>query len=167
MGVKWNFVSKYSFSDCEFAKIYKFYVIETPVKGVSNRGRSFIDRKINMTELNNRLKKETPFLKDMWKVVAQKDIEKVCEQFGILGETTCENEIVIHTKNEKHCSGNTDSLFYAIRCAFAHGAYNIHKYKNKVYYALENKDGNTLKGRMIISEVTLLKWIRLVSQSSK
>ena len=167
MGVKWSFNGNYSFSDSKFAKIYGFYVIETPISGVSQRGKTFKDRKINLMDLNKQLKSESSFLTERWEMVPQKDIEKVCNEFGILGDTTCEREIAIHTKNEKHCSGKTDSLFYAIRCAFAHGAFNTHKYKNNVFYALENKDGNVLKGRMIIGEDTLLKWIKIISQNSK
>lgn len=58
-------------------------------------------------------------------------------------------------------------MFYAIRCAFAHGSFAIHKYKKQNYYVLENKDNGALKARMILKEDTLLKWIEIVETFPK
>ena len=58
-------------------------------------------------------------------------------------------------------------MFYAIRCAFAHGSFAIHKYKNQTYYVLENKDNGVLKARMVLKEETLIKWIEIVETLPK
>lgn len=74
---------------------------------------------------------------------------------------------MIHTENHKLCTSKTDSLFYAIRCAFAYGSFAIHEYKNHTYYVLENNDSGTLKARMVLKEDTLIKWIELIEAFPK
>lgn len=165
MSTKWNFKKDYSFKDKNFSRIYRFYVIETPVSGTSYRGKTFKERKCNMKKLNSLMKKETIFLKENWHVLAIKEIEKFCKEIGLLDVVKYDSEIVIHSKNDKLCTGNTDSLYYAIRCSFAHGSFDIRKYNSEKYYILENKDGGKIKARLILKETTLLKWIDLVEQS--
>lgn len=62
MAVKWNFTNEFSFDDKKFARIYRFFVIETLVEGVSARGKTFKSKGINMTSLNAAIKRETPFM---------------------------------------------------------------------------------------------------------
>lgn len=167
MTIKWNFNRTFSFKDEQFAKIYRFYVIETPVRDVSARGKTFKSLEINMKSLNAALKRETPFLKELWFEPKQKEVESFCKTEGILDKVDLSREIAIHTLNGKHCSGKTDSLFYAIRCAFAHGSFDIHKMNGDIYYILENRDGGKLKARMILRQDTLLKWIEILESSSE
>ena len=159
---KWAFKNNYSFEDKNFARIFKFYVIETPVSGVSARGTSFKERGVNMISLCAAMKRETPFLKEYWFEKAVKDVPKCCEESGIHKNASMNREIAIHTLNNQHCSGKTDSLFYAIRCAFAHGSFAIHHYRSEKYYILENRDREKLKARRILREGSLLKWIDVV-----
>lgn len=161
---KWKFDSKYSFGDENFARIYRFYVIETPVEGVSVRGTTFKEKKVSMNSFCNVLKKKTPFLKDYWISTPIKDMVDICKKNNIYESVTSNKEIVIHTNNSLHCSGKTDSLFYAIRCALAHGSFSIRKCKGEKYYLLENCDKGKLKARMIIKETTLLTWINEVNK---
>ncbi len=167
MAIRWTFKRDFSFKNDRFAKIYRFYVIETPVSGTSYRGKTFKEYGINMTSLNAALKRTTPFLKKNWFEETMKDIEQRCLECGILENVDFSSELAIHTNNKKHCTGKTDSMFYAIRCAFAHGSFDIHTYKNEDYYILENRDGNSLKARMILKESTLLSWIDVVKSSPK
>ena len=160
--VKWIYKNKYSFEDKNFAKIYTFYVIETPVSGVSARGKPFKERGVNLFSLCAAMKRETPFLKECWFEKAMKDVPKCCEENGIYEKATMNREIAIHTVNDQYCSGKTDSIFYAIRCAFAHGSFAIHTYKGEKYYILENCDRGKLKARLILRESSLLKWIDVV-----
>ena len=51
MAIKWKFDGNYSFKDEEFARIYRFYVIETPVSGVSARAKSFKFRQIGLKSI--------------------------------------------------------------------------------------------------------------------
>lgn len=162
MAIKWTFNGNYSFADKRFARIYRFYVIETPVSGVSARGKSFGSRNINLKYLNSTLKREFSFLRSAWIVKTIKEIEAACKERGLDKTVKLDEEIVIHTENHKLCAGRTDSLFYAIRCSFAHGSFAIHKHNGCKYYVLENKDKDKLKARMVLKEETLLKWIDLV-----
>ena len=50
MPVKWNFNGNFSFSNNNFARIYRFFVVETPVEGVSQRGISFKQRPANKSQ---------------------------------------------------------------------------------------------------------------------
>ena len=167
MAVKWKFDGNYSFKDERFARIYRFYVIETPVSGVSARAKTFKYRQINMNSLNAALRRESPFLKSNWIVKPIRDIEEVCREKRIDKTVRFADEIVIHTENSKLCTGKTDSMFYAIRCALAHGSFSVHEYKSHKYYILENKDNGELKARMVLKEDTLIKWIDLIETFPK
>lgn len=125
-----------------------------------------------MISLNAAMKRATPFLKDYWFDMKKRDIPQCCKENRIYEKASLSQEIAIHTVNDKHCSGKTDSLFYAIRCAFAHGSFAIHYYKRKnfeseKYYLLENCDNNDLKARMILREESLLRWIDAVESCPK
>ena len=152
MATGWTFKRRYSFENRKFARIYKFYVIETPVAGTSCRGKTFKEYGINMTSLNAAMKRATPFLKTNWFDDKASEIVQRCKECGIDDKVDFSMELVIHTINGKLCTGKTDSLFYAIRCAFAHGAFDVHTYKKERYYMLENRDGKHLKARMVLKE---------------
>lgn len=154
---KWEVNSKYSFGTKNFARIYKFFVIETPLKDVSQRGISFEERSIDKSELLNMIKNIAPSLKKNWKVEIQKKIEDMLEKYNILNDVAIPFEVAIHTQKKELIKA--EALFYSIRCAFAHGSFNIYIYKKQKYYFLENKESKKLKGRIILKEKTLLKII--------
>ena len=56
----------------------------------------------------------------------------------------------------------TESIYYMIRNAFAHGSFNI---KNGVYY-LVSKKKNKYKAIMKLKETTLLKWIKEIQSGN-
>ena len=159
MGLKWNFTSKYNFKDENFSKIYKFFVIECPCEDVSVRGKSFKKIGCNMNSLNNALKKGTSFLKIKWKAYKVSEIEQKIKEEDIYEEVKMPLEIALHTERNNN---KTEGLFYSIRCAFAHGAFSIHKFKGEKYYFLENEDKGKLKGRIVVKEQSLLSWIEIV-----
>ena len=167
MAVKWIFESGYKFSDKMFARIYSFYVLETPVPGVSVRGKSFKQRGWNMNQLIAAMKKESPFLNCNWFVKPIKEIESVCREEKIFDNVDFSKEIAIHTENSKYSLRRTASLFYAIRCAFAHGGFSIHKCSKERYYLLENFDAGRIKARLVLKEETLIKWIEIVEKGTR
>lgn len=154
---KWEINSKYSFGAKNFARIYRFFVIETPLKDVSQRGISFEERNILVNELRSMIKNITPSLKDNWKTSTKKQIEELMREYKILNDLEIPIEIAIHTN--KNGLTKAEALFYSIRCAFAHGSFNVYSYKKEKYYFLENKEGKDLKGRIILKEKSLLKII--------
>lgn len=157
MKIKWDFKSSYSFSNKNFSKIYDFFVIKSPIDGVSVRGISFKNRNINLIELCAYIKRESKSLKEKWEMVTKKQIVDKLNEYNIYSGIENMDEIAIHTKNTKYNLEKTESFFYCIRCSFAHGSFSIHRYKKEKYYILENKDYNEIKGRIIIKENTLLK----------
>ena len=164
MCIKWNFTSKYNFSDRQFAKIYSFFVIESPVEGNSHRGKTFKDMGWNLTHLCSLLKKETLISNDCWFSGNTKEVEDKIKEKEIYDSVKLPTEIIIHTNSQ---SSKTASLFHTIRCAFAHGSFAIHKYNKDNYYFFENNNKKGCSGRIIIKEKTLLKWINIIENPKK
>lgn len=162
--IKWKFSSKYDFSDKNFARIYSFFVIESPVNGVSVRGITFKELKINKKSLVSRIKKRIPNLMANWNVLCNKEIESSIKDFNIYNGVSLPLEIAIHNKKD---NSKVDGLYYAIRCALAHGAFSIHRCKGDKYYLLENKDKGILKGRIILKEKSLLELIDVIDEFNK
>jgi len=164
MKIGWVFNSKYSFNDQKFAEIFDFYVLRTPISNISKRGISFKERSIDVGVLVRILKKESICLQKNWHQVKAQELERICYENNILENVKEIKEIAIHTASREN---KTASLFYAIRCAFAHGSFSIHTYNKEKYYFLENRDKNKLKARMILKEDTLLAWDNLVERMTK
>lgn len=159
MCVKWNFTSKYDFSNKTFAKIYSFFVIESPVKGNSCRGKTFTDMGWDLKNLSSVLKRETLIPNDCWFSGNQKEVKDKIKEKNIYHSVELPIELIIHMKSQ---NSKTIGLFHTIRCAFAHGAFAIHKYNKDNYYFFENNNKNGCSGRIIVKEKTLLKWINIV-----
>lgn len=159
MPIRWNVKSDFSFSNPNFARIYRFFVVETPVDDVSHRGISFRQRGWNLNSLNAAIKRSATFLKTNWFVCTAKEAETQMRSHGIFDSVRMPIEIAIHTSRN---DSNTVGLFYSIRCAFAHGAFSTHICDGEPYYFLENKDKNTYKGRIVIKESSLISIINTV-----
>lgn len=159
MSIKWNFNDNFDFANKEFARIYRFFVIETPVEGVSQRGISFKQRGWNLNSLNVALKRSTVFLKNSWIACTAKEAETQMRAQGIFDSVRMPMEIAIHTLRN---DSKTVGLFYSVRCALAHGAFSLHVCDGETYYFLENKDKDIYKGRIVIKESSLLSIIDTV-----
>lgn len=162
----WICDSAYSFSDKFFCKIYDFFLIKTPVDGVSVRGISFKKRNFKRTtEVLNKMKKISPSLFSHFVSLDENEnIEEALKMNGIFNHLDIPFEYAIYKK--LNGLGKTESFFYCIRCALAHGSFCIHKYQGITYYYFENiynektKKNNILNARMIIKENTLLEIIK-------
>lgn len=59
------------------------------------------------------------------------------------------------------------SLFYHIRCALAHGRFNVFEHSGVKWYALENgiQKGKLfwIKARIVLKEETLLGWMKIIT----
>ncbi len=159
MPINWNFNGDFNLLDKDFARIYRFFVIETPVEGISKRGISFKQRGWNLNSLNAALKRSTAFLKNSWHVYTAKEAENQMRSHDIFDSVKMPIEIAIHTSRN---DSNTVGLFYSIRCAFAHGAFSLHTCNSERYYFLENKDKDIYKGRIVIKESSLISIIDTV-----
>ena len=144
-------------------KIIQFYLINSPVEGVSVRGNTFKNLGWNKRKLTPLLKKEISFLSSNWKITTVKEIKAKLKTLGQLEKVKFE-EIAIHINNK---NSNIDSFFYAVRCAIAHGSFSVRIHNGEVFYVLENKDKGKLKARIVIKERTLLDIMKIVSNPEK
>ena len=71
------------------------------------------------------------------------------------------DEYILIVKNQSKLS-QTDSIFYTIRNAFAHGSFFV----DDSWYYFENYHKSKYLGRIKVKEKTLLKWIELVENYS-
>lgn len=76
MGVQWVFDKDFSFEDKNFADIYRFYTIETPVENMSKRGISLAKYGWNKKSITNALKREIPSLNKNWETITTKENKK-------------------------------------------------------------------------------------------
>lgn len=167
----WTCKKEFSFEDINFSKIFRFFVIETPIESSSARAISLKERKINKSALNKKIKSLSNELKDNWNpifgninnVEPNIVVNSLKEGLGIDDNHDKYYKEFAYFITEKN--KETETFFYCIRCAFAHGAFCIHKSKknNLKYYYFENthyqKDVNIIFGRFIIKEENLLKII--------
>lgn len=158
----WICNNNYSFDDRNFCKIFDFFVLKTLVENVSYKGVSFKKRNFkDAKEVLNGMKRLFPDLFLCFEYINKNDdiIEKL-KMNGIFENIKLPSEFSIF---RLHGQLNvTNSFFYYIRCAFAHGSFCIHEFNNIKYYYFENmhrekwKHNPTLNARMIIKENTLL-----------
>lgn len=156
--MKTDFNTKYNITDKNTARIFSFFVIETPVSNVSYRAITFKERNIDMKKLTSCIKKEIIGFKDNWKTCKKQEVITISDNYTNMKDKV-PIEYAIHTKSR---DGKTESLYYAIRCALAHGSFDIFKYRNVKYYYLENRDKNIIKAKIVLKEESLLKLIKLV-----
>lgn len=157
--IKMEFNTRYNIKDKDTSKIFTFFVIETPVSNVSYRSVTFKERNINMSKLTHDIKNEIEDFKNNWIMCKKHEVVSLHNKMNSNFETNIPEEYAIHTKSR---DGKTESLYYAIRCALAHGSFDIHKHKGVRYYYLENRDKNIVKAKIVIKEESLLKLIELV-----
>lgn len=97
------------------------------------------------------------------------------EIFDYISKTDCFAYHTNYMKNEINPKDpvrtKLKGLFYCIRCAFAHGDFNIRKYGNKRFYQLQNtvtdKGIEKIKGRILLEEEMLLKMIQIIENWEK
>lgn len=147
-----------------FNTIVDFYLLRTPAKRtsfktgqdgkkiyqyskVSHRGKTFRDIGI----IGNDLIK---FRKKMQTTSYDKKLTfEFVETFIDFSEKDGEFSVILKNSN----MSQTDSIFYCIRNALAHGSFSV----ENQWYKFENENKGKLKGKMKLHETTLLKWIEL------
>lgn len=156
----------------EFSKIINFYVFGTPCELTSSSGQSIRDRK---------------WEKDLWKSPELRSY--LLSKAGLKNGTTYAKATKLDTMSSCATtiglSGNFQSvrdknrivfysdkktvdiltIFYFIRCSFAHGRFEIYENNDHEYIyvleAIKKKSGSSdcvVKARMVLKESTLLLW---------
>ena len=169
---KWSEKKEIPYFDNNFIKIFIFFLLECPIKGISKRNKTFEECKINQSSFVSKLKKEIPYLKNNWETFDAKKSSDFLAQKDVLKDITFSHCFAYHSNYQKNESNSKEPVrtklkgfFYCIRCAFAHGDFNIRTYNGKKYYQFQNSeeksDLEVIKGRIIMDEESLLKIIGL------
>ena len=162
-----SFDNKIAMNSSNFQKILEFYLFRCPVEGTSFRGVPF--RKYGWVGT-----KQFAKLKKLLLSSAATDLtsnyypckkEELRDKFNKVSVVSPFNEYCVFLKNEENTV--MQSLFSAIRNAFAHGSFSVREYtsngcRKKVYFIVNYK--TYLKAEIVLQESTLLKWIKIVEE---
>ena len=148
-------------SNKDLQSIILFYLLECPVEGKSQRGKTFKEYGYIGSPSFSRLKKRlfnsaTLSLRNNYYPCAKEELKnflKKCEGINYPEEYCCflksyENSVI-------------RSMFSAIRNALAHGSFNVRSYKGKRIYFFSNYKEYE-KARIVLYEATLLSWIKII-----
>ncbi len=158
-----SFSNNLTLSNRNLQKILKFYLFECPVPGVSVRGKKFKDFGISGNAAFSRLKKSmlstaTGSLRGYYKPSTKSELQTNIDFMKFVAPP---NEYCVFLKNDDKTV--MQSLFKAIRNAFAHGAFLVKSYGGERIYYLENYD-KYLKATIVLHETTLLNWIKCIQE---
>ena len=153
-----NFETSIGMSNRNFQKIVSFYLFECPVAGKSKRGRKFDDYGIKGQAAFARLKKAmllnaTTSLQNNYLPCRQNELSSAFERVKSIAPT---DEYCVFLKYDEKTV--MQSLYSAIRNAFANGSFSVKTYSGVRIYFFANFDGY-LKAEIILHEDTLLSWI--------
>ncbi len=161
-----KFDKKYPITDKNFQKILSFFLFECPTPGTSQRAKNFSQLGWRGTKQFANLKKRlldaaTPSLKSHYHPCEKKELQ---QKFELVKTVTPVDEYCVFLKNGEKTV--MQSLFSAIRNAFAHGSFAIQNLKNvdgervRIYFFCNYHE--YLKAELILQERTLLNWIEIV-----
>lgn len=148
-----------SLSDRNLQKILKFYLLNCPVPGRSVRGKTFCEYGFVGTSSFSKLKKallkaSNGNLRNNYNPVKKEDLERKYAEVETIGPP---NEYCVFLITE----GVMESLFVAIRNAFAHGSFNVKTYSGtRIYFLVNYKKYK--KAQIVLQEETLLRWIDII-----
>lgn len=159
-----------------FSKIINFYVFGTPCEFTSSSGRSIRDRKwdrntwkrpdlrtyiLSMAELKRGVSYAKAITLD-----EMADCAVVVGLSGNFQTIRDKNRVVFYSDKR---TADILSIFFYIRCSFAHGRFEIYNDNNgETIYAIEaieKRKGITdciVKARMILKESTLILWANTI-----
>lgn len=163
----WKFTNELNLiKDRKLLKILEFYLFECPVEGKSYRGKTFSQLGWSGHKLktlkSELLRVSSSNLKKRYHPVIKDQLEEFFIKYQLLDGKKIEDETIVFLKwDEKRIM---ESLFSAIRNAFAHGSFKVVKGPNKTKkYYLMNHD-KYIKAILIINEETLLNWITVIKK---
>jgi len=154
------------YSNKKFQKILDFYLFCCPVPGTSVRGKTFYDYGWSGSSDFGKLKKQMleasafETLKGRYFPCIKTDLE---DRFNIVDSLEAPQEYCVFLKYDEQRV--MQSLYSAIRNAFAHGSFNVGTYKKVRIYYFENFDGY-MKAKIALHEETLLAWIDIITKNT-
>lgn len=125
---KRTFDNKIAMNSSTFQKILDFYLFRCPVKGTSFRGVPFSEHGWNGTKQFAKLKKLllSSSSADLASNYYPCKKEELSDKFNKVSVVSPVNEYCVFLKNEENTV--MQSLFSAIRNAFAHGSFSVREY---------------------------------------
>lgn len=160
----WTFNDRIKYGSKPFIKILDFYLYRCPTADQSVRSILFKEYGWAGVPAFAELKRlmldaASPELKDRYKPCNKDALETMMIQLGLDEKKPkiIEGAVFLST------DGKTvmESLYRAIRHAFAHGSFYSCTRSKEKFYLLENFDGYC-KARLVLKETTLLRWIDIV-----
>ena len=148
------------------ANIFQFFVINTPIKSLSNKS-------ISVEEYGWKTPWKKGNLKDALKGVSKiPDLLYSANNYKNMEDALIKANLFKNYKNskvEKICiydnkRNQTLSVFYHLRNGLAHGRYSIYGAKNitNSYILLEDYYQERLSARIVLKISTLKNWIRII-----
>lgn len=160
------------FSSENTKKIWSFYVLETPVVGLSARSKDLKSHGWNKPwnknyYLNKQLKEISTNIELMSSTDKYDKMDEALEKVKLLDNFPSDlgyERIGIYNNKKNQFI----STFYHIRNSLAHGRFDVRmtsEEKVRVYIfedVIKDKDGFKISARMILREDTLISWINLI-----
>ena len=166
MANKWTFKASVRLTGNQIlARLIQFYVWETPVPGVSQKGKTF--QELGWTAqrfsiLQAGMRSTSSLARENWVGCPAKNMNLELKRINRFESFDCSFEFAIHSIRSG--LNKTEALFYLIRNGFAHGGFRVCSYRGEKYFVFESTDRGTLKGRAVLKQDTLLAWMKLVKK---
>lgn len=143
--------------DENFQEIIQFYLFECPIEGVSHRGKTFKEMNWRGSSrfqmLERLLIAESGIPTNRWQI-----LESTAEVKKRVSRMSFDDQFLV-SDNSK---GKVQTFIYSIRNAFAHGSFDIIERNKNKYYLFENEYRGNLRTKALLSEKTLLAWIKII-----
>lgn len=154
-----------------FQKILEFYLLNCPIK--NKKGNSYDDISKRGGQYDDRYLL-TSFTSHVGKQIKSKGLYKEVGEISELEYIKFEEEYEGNDKNfalviykEKSGFGKGRSILYYIRCALAHGSFEVFEdSKGRNVYKFENNYNGKLTARIRLRESELIEWMEFIKNYS-
>lgn len=161
-----KFDRKYPITDKNFQKILMFFLFECPTPNTSVRAKDFSQLGWKGASQFSNLKKRLleSATKSLRKHYYPCKKDELDDKFKLVSSVIPIEEYCVFLKHDEKTV--MQSLFSAIRNAFAHGSFAIQTYKDesgckvRIYFFCNYNE--YLKAELILQEQTLLNWIDII-----
>jgi len=161
-----NFDRKYPITDKNFFIILAFYLFECPTPNTSVRAKNFSQLGWKGASQFSNLKKKLleSATKSLRKHYYPCKKDELDDKYNLTSSVKPVEEYCVFLKHDEKTV--MQSLFSAIRNAFAHGSFAIQTYKGesgckmRIYFFCNYNE--YLKAELILQEQTLLNWIDII-----
>lgn len=167
MAKKYNkaFDNTLALSSRKLQEITRFYLFQCPVDGISFRAQTFKEHgwygQVQFAQLKRKmLEAASSSLIHHYYPCTKNELKTA---FYSVDQVAPLDEYCVFLKNEERTV--MQSLFSAIRNAFAHGSFSVREYKldgKKVSLYFFSNCKNYLKAEIVLQENTLLDWIKII-----